>query len=604
MSPALRPDHYALLERTLADDFVPHLPPLLDKTRPVEEQSRKNLSRAFSAFALHRICDISPMSAAKSVIDDFDDYGIDAIYYLARTETLHVVQAKLKATEQFSQEEALAFCQGIRKLIASDFTGFNQNAQNRLTEIEDAIENCSHIQLVVAHIGSGISGHAKEALDNLINDDHGEDRFTDKLIDYDANRVVRDLQAAKAYKRVDTDIWIQKSSSVTEPRTTYFGLIQLNELVKLHQKHGKALYAKNIRTFLGQQTDVNVSIRQSLSSNPKEFLFLNNGVAALCQDVEQKGTNPSHKGKKKFKIKGFSIINGAQTIATAAQLLEDNSEADISAARVSFTLIKASDSDEFGKSVTRARNHQNPVFLSHFVALDDEQERLRRELAYLGIHYSYKAEASDNKADPMRIGVDEAAQALALFHHDPRFVVWLKKEPSRLLDMNSEQYKTLFSATLSAIKLTNAVRFLRYIQLRMIAEVRAASGQERLTYKHGNHAIGWVLAKRIINECQGAKLFNEVKIKNSISVAFDQLRQSVWTATENRIRISFKGPLALFRNQTETIPLLESIIIEHYNLGTDSVVEYKRKQQTTGQVYPIDLFEYLIAKAPQIGNLS
>ena len=604
MSPALQPDHYTLLERTLTDNFVPHLPPLLDKTRPVEEQNRKNLSRAFSAFAVHRICDISPMDAAKSVIDDFDDYGIDAVYYSARTETLHVVQAKLKASEQFSQEEALAFCQGIRKLIAADFTGFNQNVQNRLTEIEDALENCSHIQLVVAHIGAGISGHAKEAIENLISDDHGEDRFVDKPIDYDAIRLVRDLQAAKAYKKVDADIWIHKSSSVTEPRTTYFGLIQLDELVKLHQKHGKALYEKNIRTFLGQKTDVNVSIRQTLSSNPKEFLFLNNGVAALCQDVEPKGTNQSQKGRRKFKVRGFSIINGAQTIASAAQLLEDNSNADISAARVSFTLIKASDSDEFGKSVTRARNHQNPVFLSHFVALDDEQERLRRELAYLGIHYAYKAEAADNKADPLRIGVDEAAQALALFHPDPRFVIWLKKEPSRLLDMNAEQYKTLFSATLSAIKLANAVRFLRYVQLRMTTEERAASGQERLTYKHGNHAIGWVLAKRVTNECNGAKLFDESKLRNGIGVAFDQLRQMVWAVTENRINITFKGPLALYRNQTETIPLLESIIIQHYSLGADPVVEFKRKQQTTGQAYPIDLFKYLIAKAPQIGNLS
>ena len=311
-----------------------------------------------------------------------------------------------------------------------------------------------------------------------------------------------------------------------------------------------------------------------------------------------------HKGGKKFKVRGFSIINGAQTIASAAQLLEDNSKADISAARVSFTLIKASDSDEFGKSVTRARNHQNPVTLSHFVALDDEQERLRRELAHLDIHYAYKAEASDNKSDPMRIGVDEAAQALALFHPDPRFVIWLKKEPSRLLDMNTEQYKTLFSATLSAIKLANAVQFLRYVQCRMTTEVRAASGQERLTYKHGNHAIGWVLAKRVANECSGARLFDEGKLRDGIGVAFDQLRQTVWAVTGNRINITFKGPLALYRNQTETIPLLDSIIIQHYNLGADPVVAIKKNQQTVGQAYPKDLFEYLIAKAPQIGSLT
>lgn len=41
----------------------------------------KQESRAFSAFALHKILDITPKQASKSVTDDFDDKGIDAIYY-------------------------------------------------------------------------------------------------------------------------------------------------------------------------------------------------------------------------------------------------------------------------------------------------------------------------------------------------------------------------------------------------------------------------------------------------------------------------------------------------------------------------------------------
>jgi hypothetical protein len=95
---SLQPHYRSLLERTLINNFIPHLPPLLDEARPADDQQRKNLSRAFSAFALHRICDISQVDAAKAVVDDFDDNGIDAIYYLAGTETLYIVQAKLKAS--------------------------------------------------------------------------------------------------------------------------------------------------------------------------------------------------------------------------------------------------------------------------------------------------------------------------------------------------------------------------------------------------------------------------------------------------------------------------------------------------------------------------
>lgn len=598
---ALQAQYQTLLEHALTENFVPHLPPLLDTTRPPDEQYRKNLSRAFSAFALHRICEISQVDAAKAVVDDFDDNGIDAIYYMAGTETLYFVQAKLKASAQFSQDEALAFCQGIRKILFQDFSSFNQNFQNRLVEIEDAFVDCSHIQLVVAHTGEGISAHARSAINDLIEEDHGEERFVNELIDYSAIEVKKDLRCSKAYERVDADLWVQKCTLVSEPRTTYFGLIQLMELVRLHQKHDKALYDKNIRTFLGHKTDVNKSIRQTLKDNAKEFLYLNNGVALLCQDIQPKGTNRSNRGRKKLKIRGLSVINGAQTIASAARFLEDNDDADISEARVSITLIKATADGEFGKSVTRARNHQNPVFLSNFVALDDEQERLRRELAYFHIHYAYKAEAVDNRADPQRIGIEEAAQALALFKNDPRYVVWLKKEPARLLDTSTDQYKELFPSTLSAVQLANAVRFLRYVQSRTTVEGRGV-GPERLSYRHGSHAIGWVLAKRIIKEEQGAKLLDDDKLKNILVVPFDELRQIHWTETQKWLHL--KGPLALFRNQTDTIPLLESILINYYDLGTDPALGHKRNQHVAGNPYPKELFDYLISRAPQIGNLS
>jgi hypothetical protein len=598
---ALQPHYQTLLENTLIENFVPHLPPLLDTKRTPDEQHRKSLSRAFSAFALHRLCDISQVDAAKAVVDDFDDNGIDAIYYKPGTETLYFIQAKLKASAQFTQDEALAFCQGIRKILSQDFSTFNQNVQNRIVEIEDAFVDCSHIQLVVAHTGEGISAHAKSAINDLIQEDHGEERFIKDLIDYSAIEVMKDLRSAKAYERIDADLWVQKCALVSEPRTTYFGLIELVDLVKLHQKHDKALYDKNIRTFLGHKTDVNKSIRQTLADNPKEFLYLNNGVALLCQEIEPKGTNRSNKGRKKLRIRGLSVINGAQTIASAARYLQDNVGTDISDARVSITLIKASADGEFGKSVTRARNHQNPVFLSNFVALDDEQERLRRELAYLHIHYAYKAELVDDKADLQRIGIEEATQALALFKNDPRYVVWLKKEPARLLDTGTDQYKELFPSTLSAIQLANAVRFLRYVQSRTTVEGRGV-GPERLSYRHGSHAIGWVLAKRIIKEQQGAKLLDSAKLKNILVVPFDELRQIHWTETQKRLHL--KGPLALFRNQSDAIPLLENILTSYYGLEADPVLGHKRSHYIPGIPYPKALFDYLILKAPQIGNLS
>lgn len=600
---ALEQHYLVTLEQVLDTDFVPNLPPLLDTTRPQAEQKIKNRARALSAFALHNICSIPKIDASRAVIDDFDDYGVDAIFYHAQTETLYLVQSKLKAAKQFSQDEALAFCQGIRKLIKQDFNGFNKNVENRLIEIEDAIGDCNHIQLVVAHTGDCISMHAKHALDELlVDEDHGEERLAPQVLDYDSSHIVADLQAAKAYEKVNADLWVEKCSTVSDPKITYFGLVQLQDLVKLHDKYGKALYERNIRTFLGHKTEVNASIQKTLAENPNEFMYLNNGVTALCQEIFPKGAKAAQGGKKRLRLHGFSVINGAQTIASSARFLAENIEKGIAAARVSLTLIKADADGDFGKSVTRARNHQNPVLLANFAALDDEQERLRRDLAYLGIHYAYKAEAADGVNDDARICIDEAAQALAMLQPDPRYVVRLKKEPAQLLDTSSDSYKALFSPSVTAFQLANAVRLNRYLQNRMATEAKTSSGQERLTYKHGAYALAWIMAKRLKLAINGAALIDDTKLKTALSAPFDQLRQNLWDAVRP-VAMYSKGPLALFRNQTDVLPCLQDVMVKHYVLGADPALEHKKKAYKTGQLYSEELFEYLASKAPQIGNL-
>lgn len=590
----------ALLETALGKDFVPHLPPLQDQTKPADQQTKKNLSRAFSAFVLHKLCEISPADAAAAVVDDFDDFGIDAVYYQGSSETLFLVQGKLKASETFSQNEANAFCQGARRLIKQDFSGFNAHVTKRKQEIEGALEACSHIQLVVAHTGAGISSHAETAINDLLNDDHGEERLNNTVIDYGSARVALDLKVGQAYPRVDGILTLHDWASSMASRKSYFGLVKVSDLVGLHEKHGKALYAKNIRVFLGQTTEVNRAIRDTLATKPSDFLYLNNGVTALCEQIDPKNGT---RAEKKFKVTGLSVINGAQTVASSARYVEENKGADISAASVMVTLIKSDSDEAFGKAVTRARNHQNPVLLANFAALDDQQERLRRELAYLDIHYAYKAEGPDNGLDPKRIRIDEAAQALALLQSDPRYVVWLKKEPAQLLDTESAAYQNLFRAGLTGIELANAVRALRYVQSRMLVEAVVANGPERLTYKHGAYALGFILVKRIRQAIAGAALIDETKLKAELGAPFDAARQTLWGTVQPKTAL--KGPLAIFRNQTDAVPLLRDAMITHYGLGADPAIAPLQATVVPTDPYPQKaLFDFLSAKAPQVGNIT
>lgn len=596
---ALEPHYLDILKTVLATRFVPYLPPLLGKVSAAD-QAAKQLSRAFSAFVLHKLLDITPQAAAASVVDDFNDKGIDAIHYDAKSETLYLLQTKLKESEQFKQEDALPFCEGIRLLLKQDFGAFNANVQARKADIESALDSCSHIKLVVPFTGDGISKTASDALQALLDDeDLDEERLVKQVEYYAATEITRDLLAEQAYEQVHADISLQKHEKVEHPRSTYYGVARLGDLVTLHQTHGKALYERNIRYFLGSsKSDVNRAIKTTLHDAPGDFFYLNNGVTAVCDLIEPKATK---NGAKKFKVRGLSIINGAQTVASAAEFVRQHPGRNIDDAKVMLTLIKAPADGSFGKRVTKARNHQNPVQTANFASLDENQERLRQEIAHLGFEYHYRPEAL--ATGPTAITLDEALRALASQQHDPRYAVWLKSEPARLANPDSAEYQALFANTLKGAALVNAVLCHRAIRALVVDyELRApARSQERLIYRHGIHVITAVMMKRLRNRIGAAAVVDVAAINALLSQAdtLDQLRQHAFSLGQQRL--TFEGPLAYFRNQSNVTAFLADLMETHFALTADPAIAPLRNIQTAADVYPRKRrLDYLSSRAPQL----
>lgn len=598
---ALEPQYMTILKKVLAARFVPSLPPLLGKVSAAD-QVAKQLSRAFSAFALHKLLDITPQAASASVVDDFQDKGIDAIHYDAPSETLYLLQTKLKESEQFKQEDALPFCEGIRLLLKQDFSAFNTNVQNRKADIESALDSCSHIKLVVPYTGDGVSQTASDALQSLLDDeDLDEVRLAKQVEYYTAVEIARDLLAEQAYRPVHVDITLQKSQSIETPRSTIYGIAKLSDLVTLHKDKGKALYERNIRYFLGSsRSDVNRAIKTTLHDDPASFFYLNNGVTAVCDDVEPKGKNPTS-GARKFKVRGLSIINGAQTVASAAEFVRQHPGKSIDDAKVMLTLIKAPADGPFGKRVTKARNHQNPVQTANFASLDENQERLRQEIAHLGFDYHYRPEALATGLTA--ITLDEALRALASQQHDPRYAVWLKSEPARLANPDSAEYQALFTTTLPGATLVNAVlchRAIRTLVVDYEARARARS-QERLIYRHGIHVITAVMMKRLRTRIGAAAVVDAAAIAALLSQpdTLDQLRQQTFSLGQQRL--TFDGPLAYFRNQSNVAAFLADLLETHFALAADPAIAPLRNIQTAADAYPRKrLLDYLASRAPQL----
>lgn len=552
---SLTPDQFRLLKERLETLFVPHLPPLLDTTKPLEDQKIKNISRSLSAFALHKLCGIDHVAAAKSVVDDFDDNGLDAVFYHQASKKLYLVQAKLKGNGHFQQDEAMAFAKGVRDLLRQEYALFNGHIGVRQNEIEHALDECDAIVPVVAYSLEKISEHADAVLKQLIRDrDDVDERIADIYEDYGPDRISHDLLDEHAVKPVDDCVTLYASVKVEAPRRTYYGQAKVKDLVSLFSKHGNALLEQNIRYYLGSDTsDVNRAILYTLRERPGDFFYLNNGITAVAREIYP---GSSKNGGKKYKTMSLSVINGAQTLASATQFVKSNPHANIEHARVMMTLIKVKGGDTFGRDATKARNHQNPVAIANFAALDPVQERLRRELAFSGIEYHYRPESRKQGLSPTVITIEEAAAALALFSANPDFAIIIKREPSRLLDVDGNEYRRLFHDNLSGRQVAIATQVYRKSLQFMLANEYSSTGAEKLFYRHGKNAVIWLLFQENKQWLNKNEIPSDAEAGAMISQPLDAWRQKAWDKANVDMVAAAKGPLAFFRTLTHAKPFL------------------------------------------------
>lgn len=548
-------DQLAILKQKLAGDFVPHLLPLLDLTKPADHMAAKNISRAFSGFAIHKIATLDTETAAKAVVDDYEDNGLDAIHYHQASRKLFIVQAKLKADQPFSQDEANAFVKGVKDLLNQHYDRFNKNVQDRQAELDVALEEASEIVLLIAHTAELISQHAKDALSHFLLDaDKPDERLSATWVDYGPAQVVDDLLGEHAVALVDADVVIFGHQKIEAPRMTYYGQVLVRDLVDLYTTHGNALLERNIRYFLGiSSSDVNRAIHRTLRTQPEDFFFLSNGVTAIANSIVAKGPKL---GGRKFEVKGLSVINGAQTIASSQHFITNNPAIDVSNARVLLTLIQVDPNDPFSASVTLARNHQNPVSPAHFAALDSIQERLRRELRFYNVLYRYRPEARTTIPGLDVMTIDEASIALALLHPDPGSPVTIKREPSKLLDSKSADYARLFNEGLSGRRLANAVRLYRTASRILAASEVAAVGLEKLIYRHGRYAILWLTLRANAAWVDREGVMTDQEASGLLSQPLDAWRERVRAEAVADLATEDKGPLAFFRNLTNTRPFI------------------------------------------------
>lgn len=518
-------------------------------------------SRAMSAYGLHIIASANIDDSGKAITDGFDDNGIDAVFYDDQQNVIFLVQSKLieEGTGEPDTGEMRKFRDGIIDLIEEKYERFNNKLKSKLPIIKDAFSDSQiKLNILLSYTGKGFSLHNQNIINDLIRDLNESTEWA-YFTDFNLKSAHDTLNTVLAGKPIDSEISLSNWGPIDEPYPAYYGQISAYDLAHLWKNNRKKLFVENIRNFIGL-SDINVGILKTIEAEPESFVYFNNGVTALCNEINPLPAKTVGRITGLFDCKGISIINGAQTVGSLGIAIDKFPE-QLKKCKVFIRLVPLNKLPEnFGNRITIASNTQNKIEKRDFVSLDPLQHNLRTELLLQGINYHYKRTDEVIPYDEKNCTVEEATVALACYQDNIDYSVTAKREIGRLWeDIEKDPYKILFNDTLKSYVLWRTIKVYRVVSKYLNENKTSKFGRERSVYTYGNYFI-LNLTFTLIPEDQLLNLSSnfEEYLKDKLS----DLIETLTGKTIEYVEKTYPSALIhqLFRNYTRCRDLKTQII--------------------------------------------
>lgn len=462
------------------------------KDKSLEERNKRFLTRAFSAYAVQSLGGVEPSLAAESIVDGYEDNGLDAIHFDEKKKILWIVQSKWinKADGEPDTGEVSKFSRGIKDLIDLNLERFNEKIRKKEAEIISALDDpLIKINIVLAFTGhDNLSVHSKRVLDDLLQELNDTSELASFYI-FSLKQAHKGLVTTLDGNPVNIDLVLSNWGKIEEPYKSFYGTISGSDLATIWAENRNRVFAENIRDFIGF-SDVNEDIINTIAESPNNFYYLNNGVTALCKKISKKALGGNDRNVGYFIAEDFKIVNGAQTVGSLGSVIEKHKEK-LDELRVFIKLISLENCPaDFGVAVTKATNTQNRIDKKDFVSLDPEQERLKVDLALENITYHYKRSDLKVNHDSNNCTIEEATIALACFDSDVSLAVQAKREVGKLwADINKEPYTRLFNPQVKGYVVWRLILVLRKVNEVLKEKEKETSSRVKSHYIHSNRFV-------------------------------------------------------------------------------------------------------------------
>lgn len=508
-------------------------------------------TRALAAYALKTQAEIDFPTSAQYVTDGYKDNGLDALYYSKSERVLYLVQSKWSqdGSGSVSVGDVQKFLQGFKDLINARFERFNEKVNSRKSEIDQAL-NDAKTRIVMVLIYTGTQPLSSE-VESIIQDVSHEINDTTEILNFKPLRqgnVYSAVARGAEAQPIDIELALHSWGQVREPYLAYYGQVSASEVAAWWHNHFPQIFSPNIRVYLGS-TEINEGITDTALNSPEKLWYFNNGITALCANVARKPIGGGGRDMGVFECNDFKIVNGAQTVGSIAAAFDRNSEI-LQNAKVPIRIISLSDTPEnFGKEITKNNNTQNRIDRRDFVALDENQERIKNELLLESVSYVYK---SGESLPPGMDGFDlvEATIALACSNQNYNYAVQAKREIGRLWDdISRAPYRALFNDGVNGPNLWRKVLIAREIDSKLEELHRSGEGRARLCAVHGNRMIMHLVFQNISDDVLNGVGELSGENKEEVVSLTNEFYQKTFDAIEDAYPDAY--PASLFKNQTK-----------------------------------------------------
>lgn len=413
-----------------------------------------NISKAFGHYMLKLIFGINDEEAYDCNTDGFDDNGIDSIYFEGN-KTVHFFQFKYPSSTKtiskgVTDDEILKLCNGVELFTGPD-DAYNSVSWNSILKDkrEELLENdvYDYKLWIIRYSNQDISQSAIGKLKQFATKYHRE---TGNKIEYE---FILATECVKLYENTTKSIWPDFKLSYNKTLSPFSderasissAYVSLKSIYDSFNDIQDIVFEGNVR-YLNSNSKINDGIKNTIINEKNNFHLLNNGVTIVCEECRD------NNAKSYFDIKSGSIINGAQTVGTIINTLDEMSEDARLNYDKSFVFVKiisfSKDSSLINEMVYTL-NTQNQMKNSYTIANDISikklQSKINSETDYFlevkNNEYNYlkNHDKSFNKLSKNKIDIETFIQAYTTFYNIDGMGALSKNNKASLFTVDNSQ---------------------------------------------------------------------------------------------------------------------------------------------------------------------